>query len=202
MSSRRRRAIVAAFVGTVLAACAPVAPSVDTGAANSTGAAGVTVREHLSGRYIALIGPKAQHDPPYLDTPETNFFCLRSFIDSQTGETADQLYVVASYDSKRDWDAAHDGSGQGLKFIPISRYKIACQEEDNCSYAEEFAAAIPESDLRQNPQGLSVTFTDRAGNAQTINISAEQIAAQLAALAEHQKPGRDAGAAPESAHQP
>lgn len=192
--SSRRRAIVAAFFGMVLAACAPVAPSVDTGPANSTGAAGVAVREHLSGRYTALIGPKAQHDPLYLDMPETNFFCLRSFIDRQTGETADQLYVVASYDSKRDWDAAHDGSGQGLKFIPISRYKIVCQEEDDCSYAEEFAAAIPESDMRQNPQGLSVTFTDRAGDAQTINISAEQIAAQLGALAEHQKPGRDAGA--------
>lgn len=49
--------------------------------------------------------------------------------------------------------------------------------------------------MRQNPQGLSVTFTDRAGDAQTINISAEQVAAQLAAVAEHQKPGRDAGAA-------
>jgi hypothetical protein len=201
--SSRRRAIYAAFFGTGLAACAPAAPSVNTGPANSAGAAGsVAVREHLSGRYIALIGPKAQHDPPYLDTPETNFFCLRSFIDRQTGETADQLYVVASYDSKRDWDAAHDGSGQGLKFIPISRYKIVCQEEDNCSYAEEFAAAIPESDLRQNPKGLSVTFTDRAGDAQTINISAEQIAAQLTALAEHQKPGRDAGVAPGSPHQP
>lgn len=86
--SSRPRAIVAAFFGMVLAACAPVAPSVDTGPANSTGAAGVAVREHLSGRYIALIGPKAQHDPLYLDMPETNFFCLRSFIDRQTGKTA------------------------------------------------------------------------------------------------------------------
>lgn len=202
--SRHRRGLVVAAVGAALASCAPLAPPAGTATTSSTaaGPAAVAVREHLSGRYLALIGPKAQHDPPYLDTSETNFFCLRSFIDRQTGETADQLYVVASYDSKRDWDAAHDGSGQGLKFIPISRYKIVCQEEDNCSYAEEFAAAIPESDLRQNPKRLSVTFTDHAGDAQTINISAEQIAAQLTALAEHQKPGRDAGIAPGSPHQP
>ncbi len=45
-----------------------------------------------------------------------------------------------------------------------SRDKIAC--EGGCSYAEEFAANIPESTLRANPMGLAVTFTDRAGDAQ------------------------------------
>jgi hypothetical protein len=158
-------------------------------AGDKAAGASVAVREHLSGRYIALIGPKAQHDPPYLDMPETNFFCLRSFIDRQTGASAHQLYVVASYDAKRDWDAAHDGAGQALTFIPISRYKIACVGDDNCSYAEEFAARMSESELRQSPGGLSVTFTDRAGDTETITLSADQIAAQLAALTEHEKHG-------------
>lgn len=49
----------------------------------------VEAREHLSGRFIALIGPKAQHAPPYLDTAGTNFYCLRSLIDRKTGETID-----------------------------------------------------------------------------------------------------------------
>ena len=184
-----RRGRAAALFGAVLASCAPTTPPTGAGgAATATGSA-VAVREDLSGRYLALIGPKAQHDPPYLDTPGTNFFCLRSFIEQQTGASAHQLYVASSYDAKRDWDAAHDGARQTLKFIPISRYKIACDSEDNCSYAEEFAAAIPESELRQNPRGFSVTFTDRAGDAQTIAVSADQIAAQLAALADHQKNG-------------
>jgi hypothetical protein len=191
-SSRFGRAV--ALFGTVLAACAPTTPPTGTGGAAANRST-VAVREHVSGRYLALIGPKAQHDPPYLDTPETNFFCLRSFVDQQTGASAHQLYVAASYDAKRDWDAAHDGAGQTLKFIPISRYKIACDGKDNCSYAEEFAAILPESELRQDPGGLAVTFTDRAGDAQTIAVSADQIAAQLAALAEHEKPTRDASAA-------
>ncbi len=33
--------------------------------------------------------------------PGTNFYCLRSFVDRKTGETADQLYVSDSYDGHR-----------------------------------------------------------------------------------------------------
>jgi len=187
MTACRRRG-AAALLAAALAACAPTTPPPVAGVDKAPDAP-VAVREHLSGRYLALIGPKAQHDPPYLDTPQTNFFCLRSFVDRQTGESAHQLYVAASYDDKRDWDAAHDSVGQGLKFVSISRYPIACDGNANCSYAEEFAATIPESELRQNPKGFSVTFTDRAGDAQTVAVSADQIAAQLAALAERQKNG-------------
>ncbi|HXC88528.1 MAG TPA: hypothetical protein VNV18_00055 [Stellaceae bacterium] len=190
--SRHRRGLVVAAVGAALASCAPLAPPAGTATTSSTaaGPAAVAVREHLSGRYLALIGPKAQHDAPYLDTPETNFFCLRSFVDRQTGETAHQLYVTASYDANRDWDSAHDGAGQKLEFMSISRYKIACQGGDkDCSYAEEFAAGLPESELRQNPAGFSVVFTDQAGDKETIAVSAQQIAAQLTALAQQQKNG-------------
>ena len=179
--------VAAALFCVALCACAPMTPPASTGAVKATSTSAVAVREHLSGRYLALIGPKAQHDPPYLDLPETNYFCLRSFIDRQTGESAHQLYVAASYDAKRDWDAAHDGSGQELRFIPISRAEITCAGKDNCSYAEEFAANVPESELRDNPRGFSVSFTDRNGDKQTIAVSAEQIAVQLAALAARRK---------------
>lgn len=190
-----RRWLAAGLLSTALAACAPMTPPASIGAlkaigpgtASATRPGEIAVREHLSGRYLALIGPKAQHDPPYLDTPETNYFCLRSFVDRQTGESAHQLYVAASYDTKRDWTAAHDGGGQELRFIPISRAEIACDGANQCSYSEEFAANLPESELRDNTKGFSVTFTDRAGGAQTIAVSADQVTAQLAALAEHQK---------------
>jgi hypothetical protein len=181
-----RRGILPAVFAGALSACSGLAPpgssSAPSGALPSAGkAAAVEVREHLSGRFIALIGPKAQHAPVYLDTAGTNFYCLRSFIDRKTGETADQLYVSDSYDgAKRDWIGAHDGAGQSLLFIPISRHEISC--DGGCSYADEFAANIPESELRGNPKGLAVTFTDRAGDKKTITVSADQIAEQLAAL--------------------
>lgn len=199
-----RRWLAAGLFSTAIASCAPMTPPASIGALKGTGpgtasatrSGEVAVREHVSGRYLALIGPKAQHDPPYLDTPETNYFCLRSFVDRRTGESAHQLYVAASYDTERDWTAAHDGSGQGLQFIPISRAEIACARTNQCSYSEEFAANIPESELRDNTKGFSVTFTDRAGGAQTIAVSADQVTAQLAALAAHRKSRLTAPAGP------
>lgn len=184
MISPRRGAMAAALCGLQLAACAPLAPP--PGASNPENQSGVIVREDLSQRFVALIGPEVQDNPPYLGTPGTNYSRLRSFIDRQTGETAHQLYVVASYDAKRDWDAAHDNHGTVLKFIPISRLKIACDGNENCDYAEEFAAKIPASELNDNRRGFSITFTDYAGHAQTITVSGEQVATQLMAVAKYQ----------------
>jgi hypothetical protein len=174
--------VLAMLVGAALTACDEVAPSTQP----PSGSAMVAVREHLSGRFIALIGVKAQHAPPYLDTPGTNFYCLRSFVDRKNRETADQLYVSDSYDGpERNWDGAHDGAGRPLIFVPITRDKIACKGD--CSYVEEFAADLPESKLRANPQGFAVTFSDPAGDEKSITVSADQIAAQLAAVDAQQK---------------
>jgi hypothetical protein len=177
---------VAAVVAAQLAACSVVTPS-GSGAVTPADGSTVAVREDLSGRFIALIGPRVQDNPPSFGTPDTNYSCLRSFIDRRTGEAAHQLYVAASYDFNHDWTTAHDGAGQILKFIPISRLMIACDSKRNCSYAEEFAAKLPETELSEYRHGFSVTFTDRAGNAQTFAVSGDQISAQLAALADVQK---------------
>jgi hypothetical protein len=178
--------LAAMLCAAALAACAPLAPPTGTAAATQAGTGAVEVRQNVSGRYIALIGPKAQHDAPYLGAPGTNFFCLRSFVDRQTGVSTDQLYVAASYDALRDWTAARDGAGQTLKFVPISRYQIVCAGNGACSYAEEFAAILPKNELSENTGGFSVTFTDRAGNAQKITVSGGQVQTQLAALSAQQ----------------
>ncbi len=184
---RPPQGILPAVCVIALNACSQLAPpgSATAPAAGSpqtrSGGTVVDAREHVSGQFVALIGPKAQHAPPYLDTAGTNFYCLRSLIDRTNGETIDQLYVSDSYDgAERNWSGAHDGAGQSLRFIPISRHKIGC--DDTCSYLEEFAADIPETELRTNRQGFSVTFVDHAGDQKTIKLSAEQISAQLTAL--------------------
>jgi hypothetical protein len=176
-----------------LAACAQATPP-PTATGSALNANTVVVREDLSGRFIALIGPRQQHAPPYLGAPDTNYSCLRTLIDRRTGEIANQLYVAASYDQKRDWSAAYDDAGQALKFLPIGRYPIACakpQGGGNCSYSEEFAAKFPDSELSKNPDGFSVTFIETSGgNArQTIAVSPAQVSAQLAALNDLQKKG-------------
>jgi hypothetical protein len=132
-------------------------------------------------RFVGLIGTKVQHAPPFLGVPETNFYCLRSFIDRQTGETRHQLYVSDSYaGAERRWDAAHDGGGHALRFVEVSRHQITC--DGGCSYAEEFAADIPESELRTNSHGLKIIFTDSSGAEKTIAVSGSQVTAQLAAI--------------------
>jgi hypothetical protein len=147
----------------------------------------------LSPRFVAFVGSKAQHAPPFLNIPGTNFYCLRSFVDLQTGEAAHQLYVSDSYfGAERGWNAAHDNAGSPLPFVQISRDEISC--DAGCSYVEEFAAILPESKLRASPGGLAVTFLSPSGDQKTIVIPSDRIAAQLAAIDARRNPVAPAAA--------
>jgi hypothetical protein len=188
------RSVPAVLLAAALSACAHPRPPESPTQPSAQGDAPVGGgREDASPRFIGLIGTKAQHAPPFLGVPETNFYCLRSFVDRQTGETQQQLYVSDSYfGTERRWDAARDGAGHSLRFVEISRDEITC--DGGCSYAEEFAAVIPESELRANPRGLTVTFTARSGAEKTINLSGSQITAQLAAVDARRNPVQPAAA--------
>jgi hypothetical protein len=183
----RWQSLFAASLGAALTACTQPAPG------PPGGRPAVLAREDLSPGYIAFIGPKARHAPPFLDTPGTNFYCLRSFLDRRTGETTHQLYVSDSYlGAEREWNAARDAAGTPLPFVPVSRDEITC--ENGCSYVEEFAATLPESQLRANPDGLTVTFAARSGDEKTFRVSGERIAAQLAAVDAKRNPAQPVAA--------
>jgi hypothetical protein len=191
-----RRGVFAASLGLALAACAQPSPP-EAPAQPSAGAAAVTEPKDTPSRFVGLIGTRAQHAPPFLGVPETNFYCLRSFIDRQTGETRHQLYVSDSYSgTEQHWDAARDEAGHPLRFVEISGDRITC--DNGCSYAEEFAADLPESELRANPRGLKVTFSARSGAEKTIAVTGNQIAAQFAAIDAAHSPGQPASAVPPS----
>ena len=192
------RGIVAASLGLALAACAQ-APPAEAPAQPST-AAVAPAREDIPSRFIGLIGTRAQHAPPFLGVPETNFYCLRTFIDRQTGETRNQLYVSDSYSGpERRWDAARDGGGRTLRVLEITRHQITC--DGGCAYTEEFAADIPESELRANPNGLMITFGAQSGAEKAITLSGSQITAQLAAVDAVHNPAVPTPAAPYPPHQ-
>ena len=175
----RGRGILAASLGLALAACALAPPP--EAPAQPSAAAVAPAREDIPSRFVGLIGTRAQHAPPFLGVPETNFYCLRSFLDRQTGETRHQLYVSDSYSGpERHWNTARDGGGHALRFLEVTRHQITC--DGGCSYTEEFAADIPESELRANPQGLKVALGAHSGTEKTITISGGQITAQLAAV--------------------
>jgi hypothetical protein len=141
----------------------------------------VTRVEEQGGRFVTLAGPRLQHAEPFLGVADTNFYLLRSMIDSRSGEIAHQLYVEDSYfGAERGWNAARDATGQPLRFIPIGKNQITC--ENGCSYAEEFAAVLPEALLRANPQGVTVVFAARSGAEKRIAVPGGLVAKQLAAL--------------------
>jgi hypothetical protein len=140
-----------------------------------------------NGRFIQLVGPRRQHAPGFLGVPDTNFYALRSWIDTRNGETVHQLYVEDSYfGAKREWNAAHGPAGTELHFVPISLNEISC--DSGCSYAEEFGADLPEALLRASPQGLTVEFSSKSGAKLTIAVPPELIAKQLAATAAARSP--------------
>jgi len=172
----RQRGCLAVFLGIAMTSCAHLAHEQPT--------AGVLVteaREDSSHRFILFIGLKGQHAPPFLGIPQTNFYCLRSFVDRRTGETAHQLYVTDSYfGAERDWNAARDSAGISLPFVAIGHDEISCGA--GCSYVEEFAANLPENMLQASPDGLAVTFLSRSGDEMTIVVPHDRITAQFAAI--------------------
>jgi hypothetical protein len=190
----RQGGFIATFLAMALTSCAQLAPR--------PSAAGVLVteaREDSSHRFISFIGPKARHAPPFLGIPETNFYCLRSFVDRRTGETAHQLYVTDSYfGAERGWNAARDSSGRPLPFVAIGHDEISC--DAGCSYVEEFAANLPESTLRTSPEGLAVTFSARSGDERTIVVPGDSITAQLAAIDARRIPAEPVAAERSTAH--
>jgi hypothetical protein len=194
----RGRGILTTSLGLALAACAQPPPP--QAPAQPSAAAVAPARGDIPSRFVGLIGTRAQHAPPFLGVPETNFYCLRSFLDRQTSETRHQLYVSDSYSGpERHWDGAHDGAGRALRFLEITRHQITC--DGGCSYTEEFAADIPESELRANPNGLNVTFAAQSAAEKTITISGSQITAQLAAVNAVHNPAVSAAAPPSRPHQ-
>ncbi|HEV8679552.1 MAG TPA: hypothetical protein VGQ90_09275 [Stellaceae bacterium] len=170
--------LAAAWLSLALAGCGTIAnlpppiPPSTAEVGSSTGA---------DGRFIAFVGPRRQHAEPFLGVPGTNFYALRSWLDTKTGERAHQLYVEDSYSgTERNWEAARDKDGNKLRFIPISKNEIIC--ENGCSYAEEFAAELPEALLRGSSQGLAVSFTARSGATQTILEPGDLVQKQLGAV--------------------
>jgi hypothetical protein len=144
-------------------------------------APGIELTKEQGGRFIAFVGPKEQHTPPFLNVDDTNFFCLRSWLDNRTGETAHQLYVESSYDGGPYlWNGVYDTANARLKFIPISRNQITCDQ--GCSFADEFAAELPENYLRAHRGGFAVTFTSANGKTLPVTVRPALIASQLDAV--------------------
>jgi hypothetical protein len=186
----------AALLLAALAGCAGLPGAPPPGIQSATAVTRAT--EH-DGRFITFIGPKRPHAEPFLGVPGTNFTALRSSIDTRDGETVHQLYVEDSYfGAKRDWEAARDPAGQTLRFIAISKNQISC--DNGCSYAEEFAASLPEALLRASVQGklagLAISFTAHSGARQTIIVPGDLILKQLAAIDEARATLPAASAAP------
>jgi hypothetical protein len=144
-------------------------------------AEGVELTKQQGGRFIAFVGPKRQHTQEFLGVTDTNYFALRSWYDNKTADAAHQLYIEDSYyGGPYNWDGVHDAEGKALKFIPISRNQVSCDQ--GCAYADEFAAELPEDYLRDHQAGLSVTFTAGDGKTLPVAVPGDLVVEELAAV--------------------
>src|SRR5690348_1889672 len=108
----RNIGLLGAVVLLLLAGCATATAPPPAAAPDA-----VTRSTEQNGRFIAFVGPRRQHAEPFLGVPATNFYALRSWIDTRNGEVAYQLYVEDSYfGTERNWEAARAAAGQKLKF--------------------------------------------------------------------------------------
>ena len=73
-----------------------------------------------------------------------------------------------------------------MPFVSLGRDEITC--DNGCSYVEEFAVTLPESELRANSGDLPITFVARSGHEKAILVSGERIVAQLAAVDARRNP--------------
>jgi hypothetical protein len=142
---------------------------------------GIELTKQQDGRFIAFVGPKRQHTEAFLGVDDTNYFTLRSWYDNKTSEAAHQLYIEDSYyGGPFKWDGVHDAAGKALKFIPISRNQIDCDE--GCAYADEFAAELPEDYLRAHKGGFELIFTSSDGKNLPVKVPSDFVTAQLNAV--------------------
>ena len=168
-----------ALLALALAGCAAIHPEEKLPA--QAQAPGVELTKEQGGRFIAFVGPKQQHTEWFLNVDDTNFFCLRSWLDNKTGETAHQLYVEDSYyGGPYMWNGVYDTANAKLKFIPISRNQITCDQ--GCSFADEFAAELPEDYLRAHRDGFAVTFTSANGKTLGVNVPPTLVTEQFDAV--------------------
>jgi hypothetical protein len=174
-----KNVVAAAIVGAALGGCSllqneklPTQPGADQ----------IEMTKEQGGKFLAFVGPKLQHTEAFLGVEDTNYFCLRSWLDTRNGEVAHQVYVEDSYyGAPYRWDGAHDADNKKLRFIPISRNEISCDQ--GCSYADEFAAGLPEDVLRAHKDsGLTVTFTAQTGKTLSVAVPGRLIAEELTAV--------------------
>src|SRR2546423_15028874 len=111
----------AAVLLAALSACAEL-PSPNTTLPTGAPLASAVARSvEQGGKFISLVGPKRQHAEPFLGVPGTNFFALRSMIDTRNGETVHQLFVEDSYfGAERNWGAARAPQGGPARFATIT----------------------------------------------------------------------------------
>lgn len=139
---------------------------------------GVTVEDEDGKARIRFVGVKGRHGKG------TDVFLLRSWLIRTSRLVTHQVYVTDRYvaSGARGWNAATGPKGEKLRVTKIETKTENCTPE-GCPRTEAYGAAIDDASLRAaRDTGYAVNFTSESGTKETITITPEQIAAQLAAI--------------------
>lgn len=139
---------------------------------------GVTVEDEDGKARIRFVGVKGRHGKG------ADVFLLRSWLIRTTRLVTHQVYVTDRYvaSTARGWNAATGPKGEKLRVTKIETKTETCSP-DGCPRTEAYGAAIDDVTLRAaRDKGYAVNFTSESGAKETVTITPEQIAAQLASI--------------------
>lgn len=131
---------------------------------------------------IEYLGVTKQINAESISDEGVNYF-LRSFENTESGNIEHQIYVDIYYMSS-SWRyyqrAAYEG-GDDADFVQINRDVVTCTS-GICAFNEVFGIQVPHGVLMENIDGLRLKAYAQSGNEFIIELSEEQITAQLNAL--------------------
>lgn len=107
-----------------------------------------------------------------------NYF-LRSFIDKNDSTTVHQVYIETVYVGN-DWNFYQRASlegGKDLELLSIGR-DVSCSSYV-CTYEETVGVILPQDILEKSTSGLSLKVYAKSGSSFIVNLSGNQISAQL-----------------------
>jgi hypothetical protein len=143
----------------------------------------VNEEEHKGKEVAAFIGIEEKIGSP----KALNKFFIRSWIVKENGGLLHQIYAQYGYVGKK-WEfytKAYNQEGGALQTVEIHR-DVEKYESINV-YHEEIGITIPDKYLRSHLNGFTIKVSALSGDSFMINVTPEQIKAQLTKIQEYKR---------------
>lgn len=110
-------------------------------------------------------------------------YFIRSWTESESMSASHQIYIESMYVG--DWKFYRKATllgGEELEVIDIDSEVVTCTGYGICTLKEVIGVDLPHEYLVNNPDGISMKVFAQSGDEIIVDLSADQISAQLTAM--------------------